>query len=155
MVLTCWITSSKQLRNAYLKNVVKSIRKKVSTVKNVLRSKMSISTNFHIVYSTQQTSLSQDDISGGYLLSVGREEYFLDRYTYSHFRKNIKAIDLVTLLSSKTPDIEILKIRNSNRFLIVDIHCAIELKELIDGACAMFELNTCIHKGIRRKSLHA
>ncbi|MEQ8241049.1 MAG: hypothetical protein RIA69_17665 [Cyclobacteriaceae bacterium] len=116
---------------------------------------MTTASHFHKVYGTQQTSLFQDDVACGYLLSVGKEEYFLDRYAYSLFRKNVKAIDLVSLLSSKTPDIELIKLLNSDRFLVVDIHFAIELKELIDGASAMFDLNTSIHKGIRRKSLHA
>jgi hypothetical protein len=58
-------------------------------------------------------------------------------------------------LSSKTPDLEIVRLINNDNFLVVNIHLAIELKELISGASAMFELNTCIHKGIRRKALHA
>jgi len=145
----------KRRKNAFSRNVARNTRKKDSIAKNVRKSNMKASSDRHIVFSTLHTSLAQDDRFEGYCLIIDKQEYSLDRHGYSLFRKNIKSIDFVTLLSSKTPDLEIVRLINNDNFLVVNIHLAIELKELIAGASAMFELNTCIHKGIRRKALHA
>ncbi len=112
-------------------------------------------TTQHTIFHTQNTAIIQDDARGVFVLCIGGLDYPLDRFAFSSFKRKIKSIDLAAMICDPKADIEVIHLSATDNFIIVDIRQVIELKELLAGTSAMMELNSCIHKGIRRKAIHS
>lgn len=103
------------------------------------------------IYTTSNTSLSQCDASEQYILFFQGNEVRFRACELIAFKRKIQKMDLTALLSSDTPDVEILHLPSCDRIFILTIHDVLELRELFAGAFTMLELNSLIHREIIRK----
>lgn len=108
----------------------------------------------HVVYHTQHMAVLQCDTSEQFVIQIYQEEINLHPCSFIAFRKKIKDINILSLLDSNMPDIEIISLPACNRIFLFNIHEVLELKDLLAGTIAMLELNSIIHKEIVRKSLY-
>ena len=70
------------------------------------------------------------------------------------FQKKILGLDMMKLFESTSPDLEVIHLGHCDRYLVLNIHQILELRELFSGAYAMMELNSLIHKEIIRKGVN-
>ncbi len=103
------------------------------------------------IYSTDNASLHQCDESEIYELSFSGDTVYFRACELITFKRKIQKIDLATLLSSETPDIEIIHMPHCDRLFALTTHNILELKDLFAGAFTMLELNSVIHKQLIRK----
>ncbi len=104
-----------------------------------------------VLFETPNASMSQCDTLGKYILSLHNDQILFRACELISFRKKIQNIDLVTLLDSETPDVEIISMPHCDRLFVFSIQEILELKDLFAGTFAMLELNSLIHKEIVRK----
>lgn len=97
------------------------------------------------------TALYQSDTLEMYFLTFKGEEIVFKACELISFRRKIQKVDLTLLLSSDTPDIELVSLPHCDRFFAFTTLEILELKELFAGAFAMLELNSLIHREIVRK----
>lgn len=103
------------------------------------------------LFNTMNASIYQCDASEQYILCFQGSEVIFKTCELLAFKRKIQKLDLTSLLSSDTPDIEILHMPSCDRLFVLTIHDVLELRELFAGAFAMLELNSLIHKKIIRK----
>lgn len=104
-----------------------------------------------LLFNTSNTSLLQCDVSEQYILFFQGAEVKFRACELIAFKRKIQKLDLQNLLSSDTPDVEILHMPSCDRLFVLTIYDVLELRELFAGAFAMLELNSVIHKEIIRK----
>ena len=104
-----------------------------------------------IVYQTTHSRLVQCDERLSFILTFFDESVEFKVCELIPFRKKILEIDLTALLSSSTPDVELIYLPHCERLFAFTIHEVIELRELLEGAFVMLELNSMIHRSICRK----
>lgn len=102
------------------------------------------------IFSTKSTSIFQCDLTDSFLLkrADGEIEFKLcDLYT---FRKKVVNLDLVELLDSSAPDIEIIHLPHCDRFLALTIYEILEFRELLNGTFNTLALNSTIKQILRK-----
>lgn len=104
-----------------------------------------------LLFETSQTALHQCDETDRYVLHFQGSEVTFRPCELISFKRRIQLIDLAQMLSSDTPDIEIVHMPHCDRLFVLTIGEVLELRELFAGAFAMIELNSLIHKEIVRK----
>lgn len=107
--------------------------------------------NPEYIYTTSNASLSQCDASEQYILTFQGTQICFRACELIAFKRKIQKLDLTNLLSSDTPDVEILHLPSCDRIFVLTIYDVLELRELFAGAFTMLELNSLIHKQIIRK----
>ena len=103
------------------------------------------------LFNTSNASLAQCDESEQYILSFQGTELKLRACELIAFKRKVQKLDLAALLSSDTPEIELLYLPACDRFFALTVFDVLELRELFAGAFAMLELNSLIHKELIRK----
>ncbi|MBR09985.1 MAG: hypothetical protein CMP48_20145 [Rickettsiales bacterium] len=104
-----------------------------------------------LIYETANASLHQCDATENYILHFGGDTVTFRACELITFKRKIQKIDLATLLSSETPDVEIIHMPHCDRIFALSIHNVLELKDLFGGAFTMLELNSVIHRQLVRK----
>ncbi|MEM7550973.1 MAG: hypothetical protein AAF363_14915 [Bacteroidota bacterium] len=104
----------------------------------------------HIVFETEHAKLIQDDRSELFILNFDGDEIFFRLCQLMAFKRKLNQINIVSLLSSKSPDIELINMPHCDRFFAFSIHEILELRELLYGSFTMLELNSLIHKTLVR-----
>lgn len=104
-----------------------------------------------ILFKTIHGSLYQSDETEQYILTYRKEVFYFRACELISFRRKLQKVDLAMLLSSDTPDIEIVSMPHCDRIFALTVFEILELKELLAGAFAMLELNSLIHREIIRK----
>ena len=104
-----------------------------------------------ILFKTNNASLYQSDETEQYILSYHDEVLYFRACELISFRRKLQKVDLAMLLSSDTPDIEIVSMPHCDRIFALSVFEILELKELLAGAFAMLELNSLIHREVIRK----
>ncbi|XOV92615.1 MAG: hypothetical protein ACFHWX_20710 [Bacteroidota bacterium] len=104
-----------------------------------------------VLFETPNAVLVQSDTLGKYILRLHDDLIVFQPCELISFRRKIQNIDLIDLLSTETPDIEIISLPHCDRIFVFSIHLVLELQELMSGAFTMIELNSMIHKEIIRK----
>lgn len=143
----------------FSRNAVKSTRRREDTVKSVRKFnfyfpriwKSSMESTKELIYETTNASLHQCDASEHYILHFGGDTVTFRACELITFKRKIQKIDLATLLSSETPDVEIIHMPHCDRIFALSIHNVLELKDLFGGAFTMLELNSVIHRQLVRK----
>lgn len=107
--------------------------------------------NPEYIFNTSNASLYQCNASESYILAFQGSEVKFRACELIAFKRKIQKLDLTNLLSSDTPDIEILHMPSCDRLFVLTVYDVLELRELFAGAFAMLELNSLIHKAIIRK----
>ncbi|MCV9386761.1 hypothetical protein [Reichenbachiella ulvae] len=71
------------------------------------------------------------------------------------FKTKLDAFNVEEMLLSDfdAHDLEILPLCNKEHFLLLNLNEIIEMKDLIQGALVMLELNSIVHHRIRRATL--
>lgn len=106
-----------------------------------------------LLFETAHSTLHQCDEAELYILNFNENVIIFRPCELITFKRKILKIDLVALLASDTPDVEIVHMPHCNRLFAFTIHDLLELKELFGGAFAMLELNSMIHKELVRKAI--
>lgn len=104
-----------------------------------------------LLFLTENTRLVQSDSREKFVFTFCAEQVELRVCELIAFKRKIEQVDIVSLLSDKTPDIEIVHLIQCDKFFVLDIRMVLELKALMAGAFAMLELNSIIHKNIVRQ----
>lgn len=115
---------------------------------------MQVEANHHeLLFETPNATLHQCDTSELYILAFKGNELLFRPCEFIAFRRKMQQLDILPMLSSDAPDIEIIYMPHCDRVLALSLHEILEIKELFAGAFVMLELNSMIHKEIIRKSL--
>ncbi len=104
------------------------------------------------VYNTSEVSLWQDDASERFIIRFPNVSYHFKLCQLIAFRKKVFDINIVELLSSDTPDVEIIELVHCNKFLILTVKNILEIRSLLEGGFFMLELNSLIHQTLIRPS---
>ncbi|WP_258105592.1 hypothetical protein [Marinoscillum sp. MHG1-6] len=105
----------------------------------------------HLVYQTKNTTLLQCDDSGKYVIRLFDQEIVLSPCALIAFKKRIKDIDMIQLFDVNHSGIEIISLTYCDRIFVFSIQEILELRDLLEGTFTMLELNSMIHKAIRRQ----
>lgn len=103
------------------------------------------------LYSTNSCSFDQCDRSESFNLKIFGRSIDLKIFELIVFKNKICSIDLMHLISSSSPDLEIIYLRCSNQLFVFSIFEILELRELLKGGFAMMVLNSLIHNQLVRK----
>lgn len=106
-----------------------------------------------LLFETHHSSLHQCDELERYILDFKGDSIHFRACELITFKRKIQKIDLVALLDSETPDVEIVHMPHCDRIFAFTIEDVLELKELFAGAFTMLELNSMIHRQLVRKPL--
>ncbi len=106
-----------------------------------------------LLFLTDNSRLVQSDSKQNFALTICDEVTDLRLCELIAFKRKVEQIDIVALLSDDEPDIEIIHLRQCEKFFFLDVRLVLELKELLAGAFAMLELNSIIHKSIIRRMI--
>ncbi len=71
------------------------------------------------------------------------------------FKSKLDVFNVEAMLMSdfESHDLEIIPLCNKDHFLLLNLNEIIEMKDLIQGALVMLELNSIVHHRIRRATL--
>lgn len=103
------------------------------------------------VFKTQNASIIQDDKNESFVLNYHSEELSFKLCDLFGLRKKLFNLDLISLLNVDSPDTEIIYLPHLDRLLILNIQEIIELRDLLSGAFNTLQLNSEIHKILRKK----
>lgn len=104
-----------------------------------------------LIYATSNASLYQCDRTEQYLLNFNEDAITFRACELIAFKRKIQKIDLARLLSSDTPDVELVPMPHCDRIFVFTIQDLLELIDLFGGAFTMLELNSVIHKQLVRR----
>lgn len=102
------------------------------------------------IFKTKTASIAQDGRSDSFLLTFDQEEIafkLCDLYT---LRKKIMALDIIALLESSAPDVEVIHLPHCDRFLVLSLHEVLQFRELLNGTFNTLALNSSIQRILRR-----
>jgi len=102
------------------------------------------------IFRTKRAYIAHCSASQSFVLCFNNEEIsfkLCDLYT---FRKKILSLDLLTLLESDAPDLEIIHLPHCDRFLALDLHDILQFRELLNGTFDILELKSSVQKVLRR-----
>lgn len=102
------------------------------------------------IYKTKSASIRQCERTDSFLLTFDQGEIsfkLCDLYT---FRKKIMAFDIIDLLESSAPDLEIVHLPHCDRFLALSLLEILEFRELLNGTFDTLALNSVIQKILRK-----
>lgn len=99
------------------------------------------------VFSTKHGSVHQDDAQRRWLVDFAGRVASFDHRNLMKLRKAVYAIDIEQRLLDGThgPDVEIIFICASEHCYVLSLVQIIAMKELLEGAFVMLELNNIIH----------
>ena len=104
-----------------------------------------------LLFNTESSSIYQQDSSNSFILDFYKDSVCFRFCELLAFRKKLQKIDIEHLIVGDGPDAEIIQLVHCNRFFLLTIPQILELREVINGAFAMMELNSLIHKQLVRK----
>ncbi|MGL1885935.1 MAG: hypothetical protein OCD76_05420 [Reichenbachiella sp.] len=106
----------------------------------------------HLIYSTNNGEVFQDDVKNRYQLNYKGQSYHLSVCSFIAFKSKLEAVEVETVLLSDQmyKHIEIISLCNLDRVLVLTIDEVIELRDLVQGGLVMLELNSIVHHRIRK-----
>lgn len=111
---------------------------------------MHTSENAELVYSTPKSTLRQCDKTERFYLSIENFGVDLKFCELIKLRNKIYSIDIMAMMDTSVPDIEIIYFPLSDRVLVLNLFNILELKDLLAGTFVMLELNSILHRKIYR-----
>ncbi len=102
------------------------------------------------IFSTKSAAILQCESTDSFLLRFDQDEIsfkLCDLYT---FRKRVMELDILELLDSSSPDMEIIHLPHCDRFLVLSILDVLEFRELLNGTFDTLALNSAIQKILRK-----
>ena len=104
-----------------------------------------------LLFETSNATLHQCDDSEMYILNFKGDAFLFRACELITFKRKIRNYDIVSMLSSQAPDVELLYMPHCDRIFIFTVEDLLELRELFAGAFTMLELNSLIHRELLRK----
>ena len=96
------------------------------------------------LFRTSKGVVFQDDKRGRFMLEfLGRTTNFKVQ-EFLHFKKSVDQINLEDLILNDLPDLQIIHHRNTDQLFVVTLCDLVSLKELLNGAKVMIELNSIV-----------
>ncbi len=102
------------------------------------------------IYKTKSASITQCELTDSFVLMYDQEEIAFKLCDLYSFRKSIMAIDIVELLESSAPDVEIIHLPHCDRFLVLSILEILQFRELLNGTFDTLALNSAVQKILRK-----
>ena len=102
------------------------------------------------IYRTKSASIAQCEQSDTFLLTFDQEEISFKLCDLFTFRKKIMAFDIVELLESSAPDVEVVHLPHCDKFLILNLREILQFRELLNGTFDTLALNSSIQKILRK-----
>ncbi|WP_462253203.1 hypothetical protein [Ekhidna sp.] len=102
------------------------------------------------IFKTKSASIAQCELTDSFYLTFDQEEIAFKLCDLFTFRKKIMAFDIVELLESSAPDIEVVHLPHCDRFLLLSLHEILQFRELLNGTFDTLALNSAIHKILRK-----
>lgn len=102
------------------------------------------------IYKTKSASITQCEHTDSFLLMYDQEEIAFKLCDLYAFRKSIMGFDIMELLESSAPDVEIVHLPHCDRFLVLSLREILEFRELLNGTFDTLALNSTIQKILRK-----
>ena len=103
------------------------------------------------IFNTSSAAISKCELSDSYFLSYKGNDISFKLCDLYAFKKKMMSIDLVELLDSSSPDVEIIHLRHCQRFLVLSIPEILEFRKLLNGTFDILALNSSIQKILRNR----
>lgn len=101
------------------------------------------------VYSTKSASIQLCETSNSFVLLFDAGEISFKLCDLYLLKKKFLSIDMIELLDSNSPDIEIIHLPHCDRFLVLSIRDILEFRELLNGTFDILALNSEIQQMLR------
>ncbi|MEQ8927884.1 MAG: hypothetical protein RLO81_18855 [Fulvivirga sp.] len=102
------------------------------------------------IFRTKNASIAQCSLSNSFFLSYENEEIAFSLCDLYSFKKKIMNLNLMDLLETDAPDLEIVYLPHCDRFLMLNLHQILQFRELLNGTFDILALNSSIQKILRR-----
>lgn len=102
------------------------------------------------IFKTKSATITQCELTDSFLLTFDQEEIQFKLCDLFAFRKKIMAFDIIELLESSAPDVEVVHLPHCDRFLLLDLREILEFRELLNGTFDTLALNSAIQKILRK-----
>ncbi|MEO9872296.1 hypothetical protein [Ekhidna sp.] len=102
------------------------------------------------IYKTKSASIAQCELTDSFLLTFDQEEFSFKLCDLFTFRKKIMSFDIMELLESTAPDVEVVHLPHCDRFLLLSLQEILEFRELLNGTFDTLALNSAIQKILRK-----
>ena len=102
------------------------------------------------IFKTKSASITQCELTDSFLLTFDQEEIQFKLCDLFAFRKRIMTFDIIELLESSAPDVEVVHLPHCDRFLLLNLREILEFRELLNGTFDTLALNSAIQKILRK-----
>ena len=102
------------------------------------------------IYRTKSASIAQCEQTDSFVLNYETDEITFKLCDLFVFRKKVMALDVVELLESSAPDVEIIHLPHCDRFLVLSLREVLEFRELLNGTFDTLALNSAVQKILRK-----
>lgn len=102
------------------------------------------------IFSTETASIAQCEQSDSFLLTYDQDTIQFKLCDLFSLKKKILAFDILELLESSSPDIEIIHLPHCDRFLVLSLQEILQFRELLNGTFDILALNSSISKVLRK-----
>ncbi|NQZ75298.1 MAG: hypothetical protein HRT61_04190 [Ekhidna sp.] len=102
------------------------------------------------IFRIKETSIAQCEQTDRFLLTFEQEEISFKLCELFAFRKKIMSLDILELLESSAPDIEVIELPHCDRFLVLSLRQILQFRELLNGTFDTLALNSAIQKILRK-----
>lgn len=102
------------------------------------------------IFKTRSASITQCELTDSFLLTFDQEEIQFKLCDLFAFRKKIMSFNIIDLLESTAPDVEVVHLPHCDRFLLLNLKEILEFRELLNGTFDTLALNSAIQKILRK-----
>ncbi|MEQ8628844.1 hypothetical protein [Ekhidna sp.] len=102
------------------------------------------------IYKTKSAKIAQCAATDSFLLQFDQEVISFKLCDLYAFRKKIMSFDIVELLESSAPDVEVVHLPHCDRFLVLSLREILEFRELLNGTFDTLALNSAVQKILRK-----
>ena len=102
------------------------------------------------IFRTKSATILQCERTDSFVLKYDRDEISFKLCDLFTFRKKIMSLNVVELLDSNSPDVELIHLPHCDRFLVLSILEILEFRELLNGTFDTLALNSAIQKILRK-----
>ena len=102
------------------------------------------------IFKTKSAAIIQCERTDSFVLKFDKDEIVFKLCDLFAFRKKVMALDIVELLDSSSPDVEVIHLPHCDRFLVLSILEILEFRQLLNGTFDTLALNSAIQKILRK-----
>ena len=102
------------------------------------------------IFRTKSASIAHQEQNDTFVLTYDQDEITFRMCDLYAFRKSILSLDIMELLESSSPDVEIVSLPHCGRFLVLSLCEILQFRELLNGTFDTLALNSSIQKILRK-----